>query len=130
MHGGRHGGDRMLMGGLRQLDLTDAQREQIKQIVETNKSTNPGQRDEMRGLIEKKRDGSITEQEKVRLREIKTQMKASGEQIRTSVLAILTPEQRTQLEKSREEMRQRKEERKQMRRDNRNSDKTDKSDDN
>lgn len=99
--GGKHG-DRMLMGALRRLNLTDAQREQIKTIHETNKP-NQSLHEEMRGLALKRRDNSITEQDQTRLKEIKNQMRANAEKTHEAVLAVLTAEQRTQLEQMKQE---------------------------
>lgn len=123
-HGAGHGDDRMMMGALRRLNLTDAQKAQIKTIFENNKP-NQTQFEEMRGLMQKKRDGSITEQEQARLQEIRTQGKANAEQIHTAVLAVLTAEQRTQLEQMKQEMRQRHEEHKEMKKEGQASKKTD-----
>lgn len=122
MRGGKHGGDRMMMGALRRLNLTDAQKAQIKTIFETNK-LNQAQFGEMRGLMQKKRDGSITEQEQARLVEIRNQAKANAEQTRNSVLAVLTDEQRTQLEQLKQEKQQRHGEFRRMKKDGQTSDK-------
>lgn len=98
MRGGKHGGDRMMMGALRRLNLTDAQKEQIKTIHENSKP-NQAQREEMRGLAQKRRDGgTLTEQDQARLKEIRNQMQASTEQTHKAVLSVLTDEQRTQLQ--------------------------------
>ena len=116
MRGGKHGGgDRMLMRSLGRLNLTDAQKAQTRSVLENFKNTTQTQREEMRGLAMKKRDGIITADEQNRLKEIKTQMRASGEQMHTSVLAILTAEQRTQLDQMKEEMKQKMQERRQNR---------------
>jgi Spy/CpxP family protein refolding chaperone len=116
MRGGKHdGGDKMLMRSLGQLNLTDAQKERTRGIFENFKTSTEISREEMRGLVSKKRDGIITTEESARFKEIKTQLKTSGEQMRNSVLAILTPEQRTQLDQIKEEMKQRKMERRQNR---------------
>lgn len=118
---GRRGGhgDKM-MHGLRNLDLTDAQKTQIKGIMESNKITNEPLRQELRTFKEKSRNGeNLSDADQNRIREIRTQMKQSKEQSKNTVLSILTPEQRQQVEqnkldrqKRREEMRQRREERK------------------
>ena len=112
---GGHHGDKMMMHGLGRLNLSDAQREQIRTINENFKTATQSQREEMRGLMQKKRDGVITADETARLKELKTQLKTSGEQTRNSVLAVLTPEQRTQLEQEKEQMQQRMKERQEMR---------------
>ena len=125
MRGGKHdGGDRMMMGALRQLNLTDVQKAQIKTIFETNKP-NQAQFGEMRGLMQKKRDGSITEQEQARLQEIRTQAKANAEQTHNAVLAVLTDEQRTQLEQLKQQRGERHGERKGMRNDGQTRNKSD-----
>ena len=112
---GMHGGGKMMLRGLGQLNLSDAQREQIRGISESFKTSTQIQREELRSLGMKKRDGIITTDEQARFKEIRTQLKASGEQMRNSVLAVLTVEQRTQLEQMKEEMKRRKMERRQNR---------------
>jgi len=113
--GKRDGGDKMLMRSLGQLNLSDAQKEQTRGIFENFKTSTQTQREEMRGFAMKKRDGIISTEESARFKEIKTQLKASGEQMRNSVLAILTAEQRTQLDQIKEEMNQKRLERRQNR---------------
>lgn len=115
MRGGKHG-DRSMIHGLNRLNLTDAQKQQIKTLVDAEKATTQTQREEMRALFMKKRGGeALTETEQARANEIKQQLKQSAEQTRNSVLAILTVEQRQQLEQMKEEMKKRREERRQNR---------------
>ena len=121
MGGGKHGGgDRMMMHSLGKLNLTEAQKTQIKTFFENNRTQNQPQIEEFRGLAMKKRDGIITADEQVRLRELKTQVKASNAQMQNSISAILTPEQRTQLEAIKEEKREQMKERRQNRRNQTN----------
>ena len=112
--GNKHGGE-MMLRGLHQLNLTDAQKEQLKGIKESNRTANQGLHEEMRGLMMKKRDGIITPEEQTRFDQLKSQMKASAEQTHNTILAILTPEQRTQLEQQKEQMKQKFEERRKLR---------------
>ena len=112
---GRHGGDKMMLRALGRLNLSDAQKEQIRGISETFKTSTQTQREELRSLGMKKRDGIINADEQARFKEIRTQIKASGEQMQSSVLTVLTAEQRTQLEQMKEEMKKRKMERRQNR---------------
>jgi len=114
--GGRHG-DKMMMRGLSQLNLTDSQKEQIRTLKENFKTSTQTKREEMRGLAMKRRDGVITADEQARFKELKTQLRASGEQMQSSVQAILTAEQRTQLNQLKEERKQQMQERRQMRQD-------------
>jgi Spy/CpxP family protein refolding chaperone len=116
MRGGKHdGGDRMMMRSLQRLNLSDAQKEQTRGILENFKNSTQTGREEMRGLAMKKRDGIITADEQNRLKEIKTQLRTSGEQMHSSILAVLTAEQRTQLDQIKEEMKQKMQERRQNR---------------
>ena len=117
MRGGKHGGggDKMLMRSLGKLNLSDAQKAQVSQIAENFKTSTQTQREELRSLGMKKRDGIITADEQTRFKEVKTQLKVSGGQMRDSVLAVLTADQRTQLEQMKEEMKKRREERRQNR---------------
>ncbi len=110
---GDHGD--MMMGELHQLNLTDAQKTQIKTLMETNRASNQGTFQEMRGLMMKKRDGSITAEEQTRLDALKTQSKAAADQTHNSILAILTPEQQTQLAQLKEQRKQQMMEHRQMR---------------
>lgn len=119
MHG-RRGGDRFMMRELSRLNLTDAQKEQIRGIMEATKATNEPLQQEMRGFFEKKRNGSeLTDADKTRISEIKNRMRQSSEQTRNTVLSILTVEQRQQLEQFKQERQKRMEERRQQRQERR-----------
>lgn len=112
---GGHRGDKGMLRGVKELNLTDAQKEQLKGIMESNRAANQGIHQEMRGLMMKKRDGIITAEEQTRFDQLKSQMKASAEQTHNTVMAILTPEQRSQLEQMKEQMKQKREERRKLR---------------
>ena len=111
----RHGG----MCGLRGIELTDAQKEQIRQIHEANKPTE-AQMAEMKTMHESfKNGGEPTEAQRAQMKAFREQRRAKDESVRAQILAILTPEQRQQLEaqkaereKRREEYRQQRQERK------------------
>lgn len=118
--GGKHGGDRMMMRALGRLNLTDTQKEQARTIFENQRAQNQPQMEEMRGLAMKKRDGVITADEQNRLKELKTQMKASNDQTENLILAILTSEQRTQLDQLKAERREKMRERRQNRQNREN----------
>ena len=110
-----HGGDRMLMRSLQRLNLSDAQKEQTRGILDNFKNSTQTQREELRALAMKKRDGVITADEQNRMKEIKTQLQLSGEQMHNSILTVLTAEQRTQLDQMKNEMKQKMQERRQNR---------------
>ena len=99
--GGRHGMGKRGPGGvlrlISQLNLTDAQQEQLRAIAETFEASTKAQREEMRKLSEgtQGQPSADTEARRQTLRaEIGQAMRGRHEQ----VLNILTAEQRTQLE--------------------------------
>ena len=110
MRGGKFG-----MHGLRGVNLSDAQKEQLRTIMEENRAANQTSHEEFRSLREARRNGTLTADQQSRLQTLREQMKQSAEQTRAKVLAILTPEQRTQIEQQKEEMEKRRQERRQMR---------------
>jgi len=115
MRGGKHGGDKMIMRSLAKLNLSEAQKQQTGSIFQNYKLSTQTQREELRALRMKKRDGSMTAAEQSRVVELRTQLKSSGEQMKTLVLAVLTADQRAQLEQMKEERRKRMQERRQNR---------------
>ena len=113
MHrGGRHG-----MFGLHGVDLTDAQKQQIKSIMDSNKP-DQATMEEMKTLGQAKRDGTLTADQQTRLKALRDQGRAKRESIHQQILSILTPEQREKLEAQKKENRERWEQRKQMREQN------------
>ena len=115
MRGGHRGG---MMRGLHALNLSDAQKEQIRAIHEANRPDKSNM-EEMRSLMEAKRAGTLTAEQKEQFRAFRQNARAKREQVHAQVLAILTPEQRQQLELKKQEMKQRREERRNQRRENR-----------
>ncbi len=113
MSKGMRGGGGNVMRELRGIELTENQRTQIKSMMETQRATFEPQREEMKSLMMKKRDGSLTEADQARLSDMKSQIKASSEQMRISVMALLTPEQTAQVTRMRAEREQQRQERRQ-----------------
>ena len=112
---GHRGPGRMgMMGGLRGIELTDAQKEQLKAIHEANKP-NEATMTEMRTIMAAKRDGTITEEQTARLQSLRTEQRTKMESVRMQIEAILTPEQKAQIEQKKAEMKQRFEQHRQMR---------------
>ena len=107
----RHGGPGAF--GLRGIDLTDAQKEQIRQIHEANKPSE-ALMTEMRTLHEAKRNGTITADQEARLKALAKEGRQKGESVHEQVLNVLTTEQKAQLEQRKQEMKQRMEQRRQQ----------------
>ena len=111
--GFRRGGFGALRG-LRELNLTDAQKEQIRTIMEANRP-DQATMEEMRTIRQAKRDGTITPEQKERAKALREQARLKADNVEQQVLAVLTAEQRQQLEAKKAEMKQKWEERRQER---------------
>lgn len=111
--GMRHGrGPGMMF--LRGIDLSEAQKTQLKAIHEANKP-DEATMTEMRTLREAKKAGTLTAEQTERMKAMHEQFRSKGESIRQQVLAVLTPEQRQQIETRKEEMKKRMQERRELR---------------
>jgi Spy/CpxP family protein refolding chaperone len=123
---GKRGGGGM-MRGFRELNLTDAQKEQIRTIMQANRP-DQATMEEMRTLHQAKRDGTLTAEQQERIQTLKKQGFEKGQAVHQQILAILTPEQLQQLKQKQEEMKQKWEQRKQMRQQNQQTPQTEKKD--
>lgn len=111
MRGDKHRGG---MQGLMDIELTDAQKQQLRQIHEANRPDETT-RQEMKTLMDAKRAGTLTAEQKERFKTLRVEGREKGEKVHQQVLAILTPEQRQQLETRKQEMRKKMEERRELR---------------
>jgi len=112
---GRHGKRGGMMPGLRGIELTDAQKAQIKTIRESNRPDEATMK-EFRAIHEARKAGTeFTPEQKERLKALREQSAAKAKSVHEQIRAVLTPEQKAQIEKRNAEMRQRFEERKQNR---------------
>ncbi|MEO8433380.1 MAG: Spy/CpxP family protein refolding chaperone [Pyrinomonadaceae bacterium] len=101
---GREMGKRRL---LRQLDLTDAQREQVRAAAERNREATKTQREELRQLAGKRREGTLTTAEEARVRALRDEIRSSMQSNHGNLLGILTPEQKARLEQIKNERKER-----------------------
>ena len=99
-HGPRGpGGPGMLgLAALRELNLTDDQKQQIQKITEANFESTKTQREELRQLMQKRFQGTLTAEEQARAKTLHEQMQASMKDTESKIAAILTPEQKAKLE--------------------------------
>jgi protein CpxP len=116
MRGDKRGGGKFGMHGLRGIELTDAQKEQVRTIMESNRAANQATFEEFRALRKAKRSGTLDATQQTRLETLKAQMKQNAEATQAQVLAVLTAEQRTQLEQRKQEMQQKRQQRREMKR--------------
>lgn len=99
--GGREMMDRRIM---RRLNLTDAQRDGLREIEARYAENFKAQRVEMRRLIELHEQGAtLTPEQKQRAQQLRGELRNSADKMRDELLALLTPEQRDELKRMREE---------------------------
>ena len=104
-HGRRgEGGGGHVMRALGRLDLTDAQRTQIRSIHEATRQRTETQRAELRQLFEMRRGGGqLTPEQETRADQLASELRATRESANQQILSLLTAEQRTQLEQWKQE---------------------------
>ena len=92
---------RAMMGGfvvLRQLNLTDAQKQQARTIVQGNFASTKASRQELAQLRSQWRAGTLTPEGLARAKDLRTQLQESRQGVRSQLTGILTPEQKAKLE--------------------------------
>jgi Spy/CpxP family protein refolding chaperone len=123
--GGRHGRmdreGRMRGGGgrgmmrrraLDRLNLSDAQRNQLREIEARYGQNFKAQRQEVRRIIELREQGErLTPEQRQRLQQLRGELRDSAEKMHAELVAMLTPEQRDQLKRMREEVEARRKQR-------------------
>jgi Spy/CpxP family protein refolding chaperone len=111
MRGERGGPDGFLLRGI---TLTDAQKQQVQQLRERERTAMQAQRESMRGTMEQAREArqrGDTAAARAQMRAMRTVMEAQRERHVASLRGILTADQRTQLDKNLAEVKQRQAER-------------------
>jgi periplasmic protein CpxP/Spy len=94
----------MARRALRRLNLTDAQRGQLREIEARYGQSFKAQHQELRQLMEVRRaGGTLTAEQQQRAQQLRTEARANGERMHAEILALLTNEQRDQLKRMREE---------------------------
>ena len=91
---------RAMMGGLRQLNLTDAQKQQARTIMQSNRTNanTKAAREELAKLRGQRRDGTLTPEGMARVQELRKQFQESRQGVRNQLNGVLTPEQKAKLE--------------------------------
>lgn len=85
---------------MRELNLTDDQRQQIGQLVENSMESTKDQREQLRQLVEKKMQGPLTADEQGQFKTLHEQMRASMKDTQEKIAAVLTAEQKVKLEET------------------------------
>lgn len=105
MGGHMRGGMRML----RELDLTEAQRQQARAIFERFQASTQAQREELSQLRSQRAQGALSADQQARAEQLRKEMHTSMQQMHTELLSILTPEQRARIEQRKREFKERRE---------------------
>jgi Spy/CpxP family protein refolding chaperone len=109
------GGVHRSVGFLRGIELTDAQKAQVKTILESNKPDQAAL-DQMKSLREARRNGTeLTADQKAQLKAARQAQAAKMKSVHEQILNVLTPEQKAQLDQRRQQMEQRRQQRRDLR---------------
>ena len=99
----------------RELNLSDAQKEQSRAIMQRRLETTKVQREELFKMREKRIAGTFTAEDETRAKALHEQIRASMEGARTEMESVLTAEQKAKLELLKAERKAKHEQRKQLR---------------
>lgn len=105
---GRHGGMGRMM---RELKLSDEQRQQSRAIVQRRLEATKGQREELFRLREKRIAGTFTADDEARAKALRQEMRNSMDGIQDEMSGVLTAEQKARLEEMKKERKERMEQR-------------------
>ena len=115
--GGREHAERRVLG---RLNLSDAQREQLRGIESRYAAGFRVRREELRSIRQSRgQGGALTAEQQARASQIREELRADAGKMREEIRALLTEEQRTQLRATRDELRRGRQERRQAREERR-----------
>ncbi|HEY0405190.1 MAG TPA: Spy/CpxP family protein refolding chaperone [Pyrinomonadaceae bacterium] len=107
-----------MMRALRELDLTEAQQQQARAIIERAAESTKPQREALRQLHEQFEQGApSSEANAERAKQLSGEIREAMQKAHTEILSLLTPEQRAKLEQMKQERKARHEERRERRRE-------------
>lgn len=105
---GRRGGREHLM---RELNLSDEQRQQSRAIMQRRLQGTKAQREELFNLREKRIAGTFTAADEARAKSLRQDIRTSMEGARAEMAGVLTAEQKTKLEQLKKERKEKMEQR-------------------
>lgn len=110
---GRHGA----FAGMRELNLTEEQRQQQRAILRRRMANTKTQREDLFKLREKRIDGTLTAEDEARARSLRQEIRNSMEGVRSEMESVLTAEQRAKLEQFKSDRKARRAEMREHRRE-------------
>jgi len=90
---------------LAEMNLTDAQKQQVRTIIQTQAQNTKPQREELRQLMQQWRTGTLTPEGQARAKELRGHLMESGRGVHTQMQNVLTAEQKVKLQEMRERRR-------------------------
>lgn len=112
MRGEKGMGHRGVMGHMmRELNLSEEQRQQSRAIVQRRLESTKSQREELFKLREKRIAGTFTAEDEGRAKALRQEIRTSMEGVRTEMAGVLTAEQKAKLEGLKKERQERMEQR-------------------
>jgi Spy/CpxP family protein refolding chaperone len=96
--GVRGGGEMRGLAMLGQLNLSDQQKQQAREIFQTNAQNTQAQRQELRQLTQQWRQGTLTAEGLERTKQLRTQLTENRKGLMTQLSTILTAEQKAKLD--------------------------------
>jgi Spy/CpxP family protein refolding chaperone len=84
-------------GLLRELNLTDDQKQQVRNVIQQGMASTKAQREELRQLGEKRFQGTLSADDEARAKTLHEQMRAAMQDNESKIAAILTAEQKAKL---------------------------------
>ena len=112
---GRHRG----FAAMRELNLTEEQRQQQRAILQRQLGVTKAQREELFKLREKRFAGTLTPEDEARIQALRRELRDSMQSVRTEMQSVLTTEQRAKLDELNTERKARRDEMREHRRDRR-----------
>lgn len=107
------------MGLMRELNLTEEQRQQQRAIMQRHLASTKAQREELFKLREKRIAGAFTEEDGARAQTLRREIHESMQGIRGEMESVLTAEQRARVEQLKAEHKAHRLERRERRRERR-----------
>lgn len=104
---------------LRELNLSEEQRQQQRAILQRQREDTKRQRDELFKLREKMAAGTLTAEDQVRAQALRRELHDSMQSMRTEMQNVLTAEQRAKLDQLKRERKERRHEMRERRRERR-----------
>jgi len=99
------------IGNLRGIELTEAQREQVRAITQRRLEGTKAQREELFKLREKRIAGTFSADDEARAKALNNEIRAAMEGIRTETAGVLTVEQKVRIEELQKERKAKQEQR-------------------